>query len=464
MNKTLVVSLCSLVVISCGIAYQQCYNSKIQEPKEVEFTNHSLDIKELAIEGLKTPIWFVKTKNPTFCINITFRNEGMRNFNKSLPCILDIIAATALDGAGKFGRSELKEEFLYNNISASIRYNQDDVIVSCYSVSRNFEHSMALLADVLTRAHLTASDIDRVKNNVIEDIQQSMALPKFIASQKMRSFEYGESHPYYVDYATIVDSIKDISRADILRVYNQIFDPKDAEITIAGDLNKDDITRIIQPLIKALASSKSNDFSKQKEEYTLKSGGICVHKKQKTPQTFVMFSHPGLPSKSDERYALNTGLRILGRNGFNSRFFKDIRTKQGLTYGISCSLSESDMIIKISGSGSTRPQNKDKLIASVKDHFKQIRLNGVSAEELETEKRSMFSSDSLTSASDIVSHLVGCRRRNVKIQDVNAYMQRYYELTVADVNKALRKYIDENKLIFVSVGMDEGVAGSKEEK
>lgn len=457
MKKILAISVGTIAGGLVALSFQTgdpIIRVRIQEPSEnVQFKPYNMDIKEVAVNNLKTPVWFVKTKNPTFSISMKFRNEGHRNFNKNHPAVLNVLLGTLLEGAGDYTASALKEELTYNDISIKVSSDNDDIVVSCYSVAENFDKTVKLLGEILNNAHLTVEKLEVTKQAISEGIKQRQFMPQSIASRELDILSYGEDHPYYVSDEKILADIENHSRRDILAAYKQIFAPKDAEVSIAGNLSEGQIQKSLNELFAELQENKSNDFQPVKQSIDLVGKEQESEKITADPQTLVKFAHPGISSDSKDFYAFKFGLRVLGSGSFSSRFFTEIRDKKGLTYSIGCNLDDCDLSSRIVGSASTRPVNAREMIMAIKEEFNRIKEQGITQEELDYNKTSIISSSTLVSAKDIVKYLDVCRKRGINVGDINSYMKAYHDLTLEQVNMALKEHLDPEKLAFVIVGM-----------
>lgn len=455
MKKILAISAGAIVGSWIALSFQTEYHPTvtIKEPSDkIQFNAYNMDIKEISVDHVKTPVWFVKTKNPTFSMSMKFRNEGKRNFNKTHPAVLTLLLRTLFEGAGEYSASELKEELTYNDISISISSSNDDIFVTCYSVASNFEKTVNLLNKIMNDAHLSADKLEVKKHGLAEGIKQDKFMPKSIAARELDLLIYNKNHQYYVSDDDILNDIEAHSRKDILSVYNQIFAPKDVEITIAGNLAEEDIAKNLNTLFADLNKNKHNDFQTGEQKVELEGEKKEKKKYIPDPQSIVMFAHPGILSNSEDIYAFKFGLRVLGASALSSRFFTEIRDKKGLTYSIGCSLNESDLLSKIVGSASTRPENAESLKESIKEEFQRIKEQGITQEELDYNKTSIMTSSTLVSASSIVSFLEGCRERKIPLSGVNSSLNNYYNLTLEQVNNALRRHLDPEKLVFVTLG------------
>lgn len=440
---------CGLV---CSVLSFRYFNidkaATIVIPTNVEFVNHNLDIKEINVSDIPNKIWFVKTKNNSFCISIKFKNAGRIRYTKNEESALALAIKTIFEGAGSYSAAELKKILDDNSLFTSIKYDMDDIKVSCYSTAANFHLAMEILKEVMYAAHLSEDKVNVNKQSMQESLEQAKTLPDSIAEDEISKLEYGENSPYYTSIDEQIKYLNACSHDMVKNVYKNMFLPSDAIITVAGNLSEDEVTKEVSMLFidRDKNSAPRKNIKRQAE---LANSGSVVHKQTKDQQIVVKFSHPAIDCINEDIYALEMGLHILAK-GMTARLFKSIREKQGLTYSIRCMLEENQVLSTISGSAITSPDKCDKLITSVKEQLEAIK--NVTQEELDAHKIALMASDVLTSSQDIVRYLVLCRDRRCPISKVNSYMQRYYSLKVDDINRVMQKYISAEKMAFVTVG------------
>ncbi|MDR2464568.1 MAG: insulinase family protein [Holosporales bacterium] len=445
---------CGIVVFSAllsgVIVWKRAHNVAIEEPRNIVFQEHNLDIKEIKIPSIDEPIWFVKTKNPTVAVFVCFRNEGTRNF-KDKPGGLKLLFALLMQGAGKRNTTELKNVLDENDINFSADIGRDDSSFSIYVVPEKFQLAMDIAQDVLIHAHLPEEKIKIFQQEIEDDINQAKGSPCVIAGKEMAKLIYPPDHPYYITDDDVLNNINKYTKDDLLEIYKQLFDPRNAYVIIAGNISDEEVRQSFEKLFAELKKHKVSSFAKVKQKTEMQKCGEFNHIDHDIPQTIVLFTHPGVKSDSNDIFAAVLVNLVLG-NGMNSRLFVELREKHGLVYDVGTSITESDMLCLIEGTAGTDPRNVNKLIGKIKDVFNDLAEKGITQEELDFQKKRISDSEDLSSAHKIVSFLAGCRNKKVPSSRVNSYRNNFYNLKLKDVNKVARKSFDSNKLTFVTVG------------
>ena len=159
--------------------------------------------------------------------------------------------------------------------------------------------------------------------------------------------------------------------------------------------------------------------------------------------------HPDYP-------ALTIGGYMLGGGFLNSRLATRIRQKEGLSYGVGGRFF-ADAIDENGGFSANaiyNPQNVDKLEAAFKEEIEKAAKEGFTQEELTAAKSGWLQSRKVNRAGDnsVASTLNQYLFMNRSMQWDADFESKVEKLTLADVNTAIKKYLDYSKLIVVKAG------------
>jgi zinc protease len=100
------------------------------------------------------------------------------------------------------------------------------------------------------------------------------------------------------------------------------------------------------------------------------------------------------------------------------------------------------------------PQNRDKVEAAFKDEFAKVVRDGFTAEEVETAKKALLTSQTLSRSQDrsLVTNLANQARYGWTMERTERIEKKVASLTVAEVNAAAKKWIDPASFSIVKAG------------
>ena len=173
-----------------------------------------------------------------------------------------------------------------------------------------------------------------------------------------------------------------------------------------------------------------------------------------TPQATIVFGQRGFGRKNKDYFAARVLNYVLGGGGFQSRLYKEVREKNGLVYSIYSYLMpyESDGVII--GGFQTRNKNVDETILKVKQEWKKMKNQGISANELKEAKtyyKGSFSRN-FTSTISIATLLKVVQYYDLG-KDYFANRSGIIDnLKLKEINSLASRIFDEKNLFFMIVG------------
>jgi predicted Zn-dependent peptidase len=140
-----------------------------------------------------------------------------------------------------------RAENLGANIGSGASLDGSNVYLS--ALSEQLPASLDLLADVVLRPDFADKEIERVRTAWIAGIQQEKTRPNGVAMRLLPPLIYGAGHPYAIPLSGTgtEDSIKSLTRADLMDFHHDFVRPDNATIVVVGDT---DLASIV-PLLEA---------------------------------------------------------------------------------------------------------------------------------------------------------------------------------------------------------------------
>lgn len=210
------------------------------------------------------------------------------------------------------------------------RASADASSISTHSLSRNFPDALELLADVALHPSFPQAEIERVRSERLAALVQEKDDPNSVAFRVAAAALYGAHHTYgYPDTGT-ADSIKAVTREDLLRFWQQNYSPNDATLIVTGNIKLSVLIPLLEKEFGAWKPGKVSAVAIGTAEST--EARLIVVDRPGAPQTTLVCFSMGL-ARSTPDYApvevMNTDLGGL----FSSRINMNLREAHGYTYG-----------------------------------------------------------------------------------------------------------------------------------
>jgi zinc protease len=251
-----------------------------------------------------------------------------------------------------------------------------------------------------------------------------------------------------------IEDYKAVTLDDVRAFHRDFYGASNGQLTIVGDFDAAEMAALAKELFGSWKSKTPYvRIAAQYRDFAV------VNQSFETPDkaNAVFYAYQPLKVLDQDRDypALLLGSNILGSDSKN-RLIERLRKKDGLSYGAGGSISVGtlDPVGSFSASAMYAPQNAGKLETAFKEEIARLLKEGITAEELEGSRKGMLESWRVGRSSD--ASLVGIihgwlfyDRTMVWLADRE---DKIKAVTVEDVNRALRRFIDLDKMIIVKAG------------
>ncbi|MCC5651206.1 insulinase family protein [Nostoc sp. XA013] len=407
-------------------------------------------------------------------------NNGLRVLllrDRSLPTINlsgQIDAGTEFDGNQKAGLANLTATNLMNGTQTknaltlaktledrgadlSFSASREGVSVSGEGLSANLPILIQTLADVLEKATFPDEQLELSRQRALISLKVQLDDPRGLGRQVFQQAIYPENHPFH-SFPT-AESLKSITRDDLLGFYQTHYRPDSTTIAIVGDF---------EPVkVKALLNQAFGKWSATDKPPVLKIPSVPLPKtltrlNKVIPgksEAVTYIGYNGISRKDPRFYAALIMNQILGGDTLSSRLGTEVRDRQGLTYGIYSSfaagINPGPFLIQMQ----TAPGDAQKAIASTLALLKQLREQGVTEAEFNTAKRSITNSYpvDLANPSNVSSIILDNAVLGLSRSEIRDFPQRIEAVTMAQMQQAIQDLIKPENLIIVTAGPGETV-------
>ena len=408
--------------------------------------------------GMKVTLLPKKTRGSMATLRINLRYGNVEAL-KGLSIASQLLPEMLNRGSENMTRQEISDQL--NNYRAQMRVSgaPGTLSVSVQTSRENLVPVLRIVDEVLRRPVFPAEELDIIREEQVAGLNQQSSDPVSIAmtavSQKISP--YPPDDPRYVaSPKEEVEMVKAVTAEQIRKVYKDMLSSAVGELTIVGDFDPELVVPEIEQFTKDWNSGVK--FERLAKE--------SVNNEQGEMQTIVT------PDKANAAYvaamtipmrdshpdyaALSIGNFILGSSGLSSRLGDRVRQKDGLSYTIQSSLQPSavDERTTFFLFAISNPENATKVHDAIQDELSRLLKDGITPEELEAAKAGYLQEQQVNRTEDraIAQMLETYAFIGRDMKYVDAFEKRISELTVDDVNAALRKHIDPKRLFIVSAG------------
>jgi zinc protease len=314
--------------------------------------------------------------------------------------------------------------------------------------------AIELLAEVLAHPTFPAAEVERLRDERLNDILQARADARRRVDEVFAATIYRDDSPYHRPAAGLADTVAELDRGRLDAAWSRGLDPARMTVLVAGDLEGIDPVGLIGrtmgdwgrapgavdpgPIVAAPAASGRR---------------LRLVDKPGAPQTEIRVGHVGSSRRIPDFHALSVMGAILG-GLFNSRLNMKLREEKGYTYGAHAGFD----LRRAAGPFSARAAvNTEVTAAALSDllaELERIRTEPVTEAELRAARDFLIGVFPLRfeTPGPVVGALSGMVVHGLPDDELATYRTRIEAVTVADVLAAARAHIVLEDASAVLVG------------
>jgi len=364
-------------------------------------------------------------------------------------------AAMLLEGTKKHSKKELQITLDAIGASLSFMASADRLVFHASVRPQHLNALLNIIREVLTEPTFAEKELSVLKKRMQSDLSLEAVDPKAQSRIHLSRILFPVGHASREDLSQ--ESMKSVvacTRKTLQDYHKATIARSSLFVSIAGDISERESQKLIDTYFKKLPNPTALTI-----EYVsappVAHRKVRTHVREKTSVEYSLGSAIGIMDSHPDYAALMLGMQILGVPGFTGRLMSIVREQEGLTYGIYASVNSS---ARIEGAAlikaSFAPQLFEKGRASTLHEIKRLVEKGVTATEVR-KHIAMYESRSLVALSNS-SACAGLAHRLISEGHIPQYfddfLKKYRALTVKDVNKALKKYLNSSNLSESAAG------------
>ncbi|MEO6785950.1 MAG: pitrilysin family protein, partial [Chthoniobacteraceae bacterium] len=259
----------------------------------------------------------------------------------------------------------------------------DSTSVSTSGLTKFTDPLLDLFADAVIHPVFAQEQFAKAQKRTYSSLIAQKKEPHSLVGKLMNVTLFG-GHPY--GKFPTPESVKSITRDDLVKFHSAWFAPNNASLAIVGDVKAADILPKIEKALGAWARKEIPAIKKQGVEPI---HGITIHLLDLpgSVQSNVIVCR-GEPSRADNPDVpeLNVMNSILG-GGFSGRLFQNLREKHGYTYGSSSAFGYNKDAGWFQATAETRNNVTAPAITEILGEIKRIMTDPVAGPELELQRQ-----------------------------------------------------------------------------
>ena len=406
--------------------------------------------------GMKLALLPKPTRGRTVHIAMVLRVGNERSLLQQRE-VAELTAAMIDKGGAGLSRVQIQDRLDALRSELQITSSGDEVRVSMLTRRDNAADAVSLLAQLLRTPAFPAAALEELKRQTLAQIQAQRDDPGAIVANALA--RRGDPYPRGdVRHARTFDErLEDTQTVTLERIkdfHARFYGAAQARFAAVGDFDADALKHALNTGFGDWVAGESATRV-ARPAFAMPAGREVVRTPDKQNATLGVQLRLPLSDSDAVHPALMLANFMLGSGG-DSRLFKRIRERDGLSYSVYSAFDwgDADAHTRWYGGAIFAPSNVDKVEQAYRDELARAAREGFSEQEVAAAKNALLSFRRLARAQD--DRLAQALERNLDLDRTFAFAQRIdtalAALQAGPVAQALRTYLKPEAMTFVLAG------------
>jgi len=393
-----------------------------------------------------------RTEYPLISAQLLIKNGGEVD-PPELAGLADLTANLLTKGTQTRDATQIAQqiESLGGSIDSGARW--DASFASVGVMSTKIQQAMEILADVVRRPTFKSEEVERLRQQYLDNLTLALGEPGSIASFVAARVVFGDS-PYGHRISGTTESLTRITAADISKMHSRYYRPDNAILVIGGDITAKDGF--------ALATKYFGDWqepttplpamSAAMETTAPKSGRVVVIDKPDAGQAAVYLARTGINRKDADYFRGIVTNSVL--SGYSGRLNQEIRIKRGLSYGAFSVLDTRRDVGPFVASAQTKNESGAAVADLLMGEISRLSSAPPADVELTPRKAVLIGnfSRNLETVNGLVGQVGSLALYGMGLDEINRYINNVQSITTADIQKFAGTRLDAKTSNIIIVG------------
>ncbi len=365
--------------------------------------------------------------------------------------LANLTASMLTEGTKNRTSRQISEEIEFMGADLGVSSTNDYTTLALSILKKDIEKGFEIFSDILLNPIFPEVEIKQKKEWIKGSLKQSEESPSFLATRAFIKEIFG-GHPYGRLTEGSPASIESLTRDDLIHFHRDHYLPSESILSVVGDLSYDELMSFMDRYLKTWRNNNRKRHGRSDVNQPHKKKIITIDKD--LTQATIILGHRGIKRDNPDYYRVSVMNYIFGGGGFSSRLMQKIRDDMGLAYDVHSFFSSH----KYGGSFRVAVQTKNEaantVIAEIVKEMKRMKEKQVREQDLHDAKTFLRGSfpRRLDTMSKIANFLAGVEFYKLGLDYDEKYMDYINDVTLEDVKRVAKKYLDDKNHILVVVG------------
>lgn len=355
------------------------------------------------------------------------------------------------EGTQKYNADLLAERLESLGTHLNLQADRDFAIISLRTLAKPeiINTATTLLADLLAAPAFPAQPIERIKSQIVNQIQEDHQSIKTLADEAFYQALY-QTTPYAHPVEGTTTTVSQLTRQQVQTFYKNYYVASNAVLVMVGNIDINSAKNISLQLDNALVAGKSAtpliSMANSKAQR--------VHVEHPSIQSHLTMGQISLTREDPDYFPLLVGNQILGGNPLVSRLNDIIREQRGLVYFVYSYFlplaKPGPFVINLE-----TKQDQIPLALQLTEATLQKFINeGPSDQELQAAKNNLILGfpNRFDSNADILKNITVLAFYKLPLDYFNTFTQKIATVSAQQVKTAFQRKMHSDQMVIVTVG------------
>jgi len=407
--------------------------------------------RRLAVGNLNVALLPKKNRGET--VNVVIRPRwGDEKSLTGRMVIASLVEAMVPRGTDRLSRQQIADEMTRLKMQGSLRNFKTD--------RANLAEALRLSAHVLREANFPADEFAQLRREMITGLQSQLSEPEARSRDALnRHFDtYPPGDPRaYIPLEERIRAVEAVTLDEVRKFHADFWGTARGEIAIVGDFDDKVAEGLVRDLFAGWAS-KAPYSPILEEPRDVPATRIVVDTPDKENAFYRARINFDMRDDDPDYAPLVLANHIFGGGGMlSNRLMERVRQRDGISYGAGSGLAvgSRDRASNWRIAGLVAPQNAARFEQAVREEIDRMLKEGLTDKEVADAKGGLLQERVLNRSADGTLATVWAEYMDLGRTFTTyslAFEERIGSLTTAEVNAALRRYIDPAKMTVVIAG------------
>ncbi len=419
--------------------------------------------------GLKYALLPKETRGDRVSLSLSL-HYGDENSLKGKSTAADILPQLMSRGTKKLGFQEYRDALDKLKASASFGGSLGTLTASISTERDNLVPALEIVRQALREPALKGSELEIIRSQSKTGIESGLSDPQVLAftefSRRMDPQDKDDVR-YTPTLEEELQRIENVTIDDVKSLHADFISGQFGEVVVVGDFDADTTLVKLNEIFAGWTTDKPYTRIEEPANLNVKGDRITINTPDKANAVYIAGVSSNINEDHPDYEAMVIGDYIMGGGPLSSRIADRVRTQDGLSYTAMTRFTGDDqdprgmfMMFCIS-----KPTNTEKVVDTVREEVDRMLGSGVTGDELKRAKEGFLTNRQGGRARDrqLISELMSNLRTGRTMDFQQSSDEKISALTKEQVDAALRKVIQPDKLLIITAGDFENVESSEDE-